>query len=222
MKEKIEHAFNKIVLAGEQVIYVAGLAQMLNRLGAAMHITSISNRDELKTCLQKKIKPDLIVFVAPFKQFKFTSLLDNLLSMNNHCQVMLMAEDHEVPLVLAFVKEGIKVVVSKSCSEQQLISALNSVSKNKSCFAPAFAEAVFNRSINALHTKAKIKVPLISDREKDIIRLMWKDYTNKEIADTLNISLRTIESHRQNIYDKLNVKTLGGIFKFGIENGIIS
>lgn len=222
MKQRLEHTFNKILLAGNQPIYLKGLAQMLLRIGAAMRISQAANQNELNVFFQKEKTLDLAILVSPLIRNSNNSILSKIYKINGNCQVILMADDHELPLVFSFVKEGVKAAVSKSCAEGQIIQALNSVNKNSFYFSPMFAESVINKGLNTLKLKGKMKLIQMSEREKEIIRLMWNDYTSKEISDLLKVSLRTIETHRNNIYDKLNVKTLGGIFKYGLENGIIS
>jgi DNA-binding CsgD family transcriptional regulator len=61
----------------------------------------------------------------------------------------------------------------------------------------------------------------LSEREKDVIRLVAKGYTNKEIADMLNLSIHTIISHRKNITAKLGIKTISGLSIYALLNGII-
>jgi DNA-binding NarL/FixJ family response regulator len=222
MKPRLEHAFNEILLTGNQGIYLRGLSHMLDRLGAGMRIAQAGKLKELKVSLQKEKHPDLVILISPFAYQTGTYLLNKIHKLQGNCKVMLMADDHELSMVFSFVKEGVKVALSKSCSELHLTEALNCLYRNTYFFSPAFAEPVINKGLNNLSLKGKIQLMQISDREKEIIRLMWTDHTNKEIAELLQISIRTLESHRNNIYQKLNVKTLGGIFKFGIENGIIT
>lgn len=222
MKTKLEHAFNKILLTGQQDIYLNGLSLMLQRMGAAIRISRLCSHKELKAFLQSDRPYDLVILVSPLIKQNGNTFLNKLFSMNPNCIVMLMADDHEIPLVFSYVKEGIKAIVSKTCSETQIIQALNAVAKKSYYISPSFSDAVISRGLNSLSVKGNAKLVQISDREKEIIRLMWKDFTSKEIAEQLKVSLRTIESHRNNIYEKLNVKTLGGIFKYGLENGIIS
>jgi DNA-binding NarL/FixJ family response regulator len=222
MKSRLEHAFNEIVLAGNQGIYLNGLSNTLDRLGAGMRISKAGNQKELKGFLQKEKHPDLVVLVTPLLHQNGTAVLDKIYKLKGKCKVMLMADELELPLVFSFVKEGVKTALSKSCTEEHLTEALNSIFRDSFFFSPVFAETVINKGLNNLSLKGKAKLLQISDREKEIIRLMWKDFTNKEIAEMLQLSIRTLETHRNNIYQKLNVKTLGGIFKFGIENGIIT
>lgn len=222
MKLLLDRAFNEILLASQQDIYLNGLSQMLDRIGAGMRISRSGNQRELKAHFQKEKPPEMVILVTPLIRNTSLAILDKISKLKTNCRVMLMADDHELPLVFSFAKEGVKTALSKSCNETHLIQALNSIFNNSFFFSPAFSEAVINRGLNTLSLKGKVKLIQISDREKEIIRLMWNDYTNKEIAELLKVSSRTLESHRNNIYEKLNVKTLGGIFKFGLENGIIS
>lgn len=219
--ERLEHTFNLAVLIGRQPIFLAGLHQLLDKIGAAMHFTRITGQNELKSIFQQKKVPDLVIVVSPVIQNFKTSMLDKFYQLNRDCVFMLMPEDHELPLVYSFVQEGVKGVVTKSCTESELITALNSLHRNSFYFSPPFANAVIKKGLNSMGISGKLKLPKLSEREKDIIRLMWNDYTGKEIAEALNISVRTVESHRLHIYEKLKVNTLSGIFKYGLEAGII-
>jgi len=71
-----------------------------------------------------------------------------------------------------------------------------------------------------LNESSKKDVPL-TDREKTILRLLAEGNSNKHVARELDISVRTVETHRRNIKRKLNVKTSAGLVKYAIENGIV-
>jgi DNA-binding NarL/FixJ family response regulator len=221
MKSKLEHTWEQILICGEQFIFLSGLTMLLQRMGAAMRIMKAISEKDLKVKLKKNEKLDLLILVSPFFSNNGFKTLEIVQRVCKGTPVMVFAEEREWNTVTSLVKEGVKVVLSKSCTEEQLIEALNSLYRGKFYFTPEFNEIVFHKSLKMLSHKGHGMLKNITEREKEIIRMMWQDMTNKEIAQALNISTRTVESHRQHIYHKLKVNTLGGIFKFGLEEGII-
>ncbi len=221
MKPRLEHTWEHILICGEQFIFLCGLTMLLQRIGAAMKIIKVSSEKDLKIKLKKNEKVDLLMLVSPFFSNNGFKTMERVQKICEGVPVMVFAEERQWNTAISLVKEGVKVILSKSCTEEQLIEALNSVHQGKFYFTPEFNEIVFNKSLKMLSHKGQGVLKNITAREKEIIRLMWQDMTNKEIAQALNISTRTVESHRQHIYHKLKVNTLGGIFKLGLEEGII-
>ncbi|MDV7338687.1 response regulator transcription factor [Terasakiella sp. A23] len=111
------------------------------------------------------------------------------------------------------LKAGAKGYILKDVSSNEMISAIKAVFEGKTYYSSGVTDILLNEGTSK-------EVPL-TDREKTILRLLAEGNSNKHVARELDISVRTVETHRRNIKRKLNVKTSAGLVKYAIENGIV-
>jgi DNA-binding NarL/FixJ family response regulator len=124
---------------------------------------------------------------------------------------------HEEPhLVKDALATGVEGYVLKKNSHLDLLLAIEEVMKGGLFFSPEINKILINR----LRFPADEKV--LTDREREVLKLIFDDMTNKEIGEKLFISERTVETHRKNIYQKTKTTTIVGLLKFALENNLIA
>lgn len=111
------------------------------------------------------------------------------------------------------LKAGARGYILKDVSSNEMIAAIKAVHDGKTYYSSGVTDILLNDG-------PKKEVPL-TDREKTILCLLAEGNSNKHVARELDISVRTVETHRRNIKRKLNVKTSAGLVKYAIENGIV-
>jgi DNA-binding NarL/FixJ family response regulator len=113
---------------------------------------------------------------------------------------------------------GVKGYLLKTASQQQLVSAVKTVSEGKK----HLAEEALQNMLETLQTlEDRPKNQLLTEREIEIVRLIEKEYSNKQIAETLFISERTVETHRKNIFRKTQTDSVIGLIKFAYGHKLI-
>jgi DNA-binding NarL/FixJ family response regulator len=124
---------------------------------------------------------------------------------------------HEEPhLVKDALATGVEGYVLKKNSHLDLLLAIEEVMKGGLFFSPEINKILINR----LRFPADEKV--LTEREREVLKLIFDDFTNKEIGEKIFISERTVETHRKNIYQKTKTTTIVGLLKFALENNLIS
>lgn len=130
-------------------------------------------------------------------------------------KILVLSMHNESHLVKEILKEGINGYVLKKDSKEELIDALYAVKKGD-----LFVSNEINKMlIRNLHQPDEQK--LLTEREREILKLIAKEYTNKMIAEELFISERTVETHRKNIFRKTKTSSLVGLIKFAYANNLI-
>ncbi|MEQ8714363.1 MAG: response regulator transcription factor, partial [Cyclobacteriaceae bacterium] len=112
-------------------------------------------------------------------------------------------------------KEGVNAYVLKKDSESELVQALYDVKNGKTFLSNEINKML----IQSLHGSDEQR--LLTEREREILKLIAKEYTNKDIAESLFISERTVETHRKNIFRKTKTNSLVGLIKFAYANNLI-
>ena len=130
-------------------------------------------------------------------------------------KILVLSMHSEAHLVKEILKEGIDGYVLKKDSKDELIDALYSVKKGNLFVS----NEINNMLVRNLHQPDDQK--LLTEREREILKLIAKEYTNRMIAEELFISERTVETHRKNIFRKTKTNSLVGLIKFAHSNNLI-
>lgn len=119
-------------------------------------------------------------------------------------------------VIRQMIDAGVDGYVLKNTGKHELIDALDKIASGNGYFSPAITQeltkALANNNNDGTH---------LTNREIEIIRLIEKEYSNKQIADELCISERTVETHRKNIFRKTNTQNVVGLLKYAYENKIV-
>lgn len=165
--------------------------QMLERLSVDLLLTDLSMPDTVHTDFIKEVR------------LQYPSLKILVLSMHDESQ-----------LIQDVLAAGAQGYVLKSNSKDELIHAIRQVLAGQTYVSPD-AQRKLLEAGPATHGS------LLTQREIEIVRLMAQEYANKQIADKLFISERTVESHRKNIFKKLNTHSAVGVIRYAMNNNLL-
>jgi DNA-binding NarL/FixJ family response regulator len=130
-------------------------------------------------------------------------------------KILVLSMHDETHLVKEILKEGVNGYLLKKDSQDELLNAMDAISDGKIYLS----NDISNMLIQGLNQPDEQK--LLTEREREILMLIAKEYTNKMIAEELFISERTVETHRKNIFRKTKTSSLVGLIKFGYANNLI-
>jgi len=135
-------------------------------------------------------------------------------------RVLALSMHNEESFVTEILKHGAQGYILKNTGKKQLLAAIEAVYSGQSYFSEEVTETIMKSLVNqkAGSKKSSLLAPKISRREKDVLDLIVKEHTTQEIADTLFISLKTVESHRRSLLTKLGVRNTAGLVRVAIEN----
>ncbi len=143
----------------------------------------------------------------------------------NHPKVMILVisvhSDEET--VLKIIKAGAKGFLAKETKQQELIEAIYTLRNGHDYFSKSITSLLLNKYVHKLkNNDGTSDIQDLSSREIEILKLWGSSLTNKEIAEKLFLSVRTVETHKNHIMQKLNLKTSVDMVKFAIRNNIIN
>ncbi|MDY7019580.1 MAG: response regulator transcription factor [Chloroflexota bacterium] len=138
-------------------------------------------------------------------------------------KILALTQYDDREYVVPVIEAGARGFISKSAAFSELASAIQAVYQGDSFLSPTAAAAV----VEECQQKADLEGEMdpyqrLTDREKEMLELVAKGYTAKEIADMLVISLRTVESHKTSLMKKLDIHNRTDLIKFAIRKGIIT
>jgi DNA-binding NarL/FixJ family response regulator len=163
----------------------------------------------------------LIIIVRSF-DVQLTNLLMQISSSYPKVKVLILSVNNDEEAVLKTIKAGAKGFLAKDTTRNELIEAIYSLRNGYDFFSNSITVLLLNKYVKKLKTDdERLDIRSLSTREIEIMKMWGSSFTNKEIADKLFISVRTVETHKNHIMQKLNLKTSVDMVKFAIRNNII-
>jgi two-component system response regulator NreC len=138
-------------------------------------------------------------------------------------KILILAMTVQESFILRTLKAGAKGFLSKDADRNEMIEAIMTVRSGYDYYSKSISNIILKRYLKQSGNNPIKNNPnsTLSERELEVLKLFADSYTNKEIADKLFVSIRTVESHKNNIMRKINLKTTVDMVKFAIRNNLI-
>jgi two-component system response regulator NreC len=137
-------------------------------------------------------------------------------------KVLALSVNNDEEIILRTIKSGAKGFLARDTDRNELSEAIYSLRNGFDYFSKSITHILVNKYIRKLDLNSNaLDINSLSIREVEILKMWGNSYGNKEIADQLFISVRTVESHKNHIMQKLNLKTTVDMVKFALKNNII-
>tara|TARA_R110002096_G_scaffold281403_2_gene475558 strand:- start:160 stop:633 length:474 start_codon:yes stop_codon:yes gene_type:complete len=131
-------------------------------------------------------------------------------------KVLAFSMHQEVQVIRRMLKAGASGYILKNAAHQEVLTAIKTVMEGGNYYGQEVLD-IMTQSITSDGDSENDIV--LSNREKEVLHFVAKEYTNQEIAEKINISLRTVETHKRNLIKKLRVKNVVGLVRFALEQG---
>ncbi|NER80762.1 MAG: response regulator transcription factor [Leptolyngbya sp. SIO1D8] len=199
--------------------------------------------DGLKAMLEGE--PDIAVVAVAYNGLEVLEILENtqvdvvLLDINmpvmdgvDTCKkmkklhplvnVLALTMYDEGGLISSMVKNGAKGYILKNTGKAELLAAIKAVHKGETFFPGKIKDILLTNMMGKKSQQSAFFIPKLTSREKEIITLIVHEFTTQEIADKLFISVKTVETHRKHLLQKLNVRNTAGLVRIAVEKGLVN
>ena len=204
----------KIVLVDDHRIVLDGLKRLLDN-DEDFHVVAAVNsaEDALKVIAKQPI--DLLLTDYTMQGMTGLELANQVKERFPSIKRVLLSMHDEAHLIKQIMKAGVDGYLLKSIQEGELKRALKQIMNGLPFVSPEITKMMM------ADLSSGRKEELLTDREQEILRLIVKEFPNKQIADKLFISERTVETHRKNIFRKTNTGSIVGLVKFAFEHNLV-
>jgi DNA-binding NarL/FixJ family response regulator len=137
-----------------------------------------------------------------------------------HLKVIALTMHHEASFIQSMIRHGARAYVLKNSGQEQLQQAITAVAAGDTYFGDEVKEALMQGMLPESSTSHAM-IPKLSRREREVLTLIIQEFTTSEIAEKLFISQNTVETHRKNLLQKLNVRNTAGLVRFAMEKGLV-
>jgi len=215
----------RVLLVDDHKLLREGLASMLNDADDMLVVGSVSSGEQAINDFPA-LKPDVILMDIMMSGMTGIEATRWIKEQNNAIRIILISSEVKKELVTAGIQVGIDGYLPKDVGKETLIEAIRCVIKGTRFFNEAITSLVFEdfyQKNKTSTTKVKFKNPHeLTSREQEILALVAGGKGNKQIADELFISVKTVETHKSHILEKLNLKNTAALVKYAIKNNLIT
>lgn len=208
----------KVIIADDHEMVREGFKQLLE-LNSSISVVGMASDGSECISLLKEIDADLLLLDINMPNKNGLETLKEIKNINLNIKVILLTVHNEIDYLLRAIEIGANGYILKDSSSAQLIDAIKIVMEGESYIQPDMIPMLNSRMIVRNNDKEKIKS--LTKRELEVLVLVSEGMFNKEIADKLSISERTVKNHISNIFKKIDVADRTQAAVFAIRNNLI-
>ncbi len=212
----------RILLADDHGIVRRGLHYMLERApGMEVAGEAADGREAVK--MAESLNPDVVVMDIAMPNLNGIEATAQIVKRNPKIGVIILSVHSDETYIARALSSGAKGYLLKDSAEADLIRAVRAVSEGRPFFSPAITQTLLEDYMRRLQQQnLQDSYDLLTDREKEILQLLAEGKSNKEVAALLELSLYTVETHRSNMMQKLNLHNTAEIVLYAVRKKIIS
>ena len=211
----------KVILAEDHNIVRESLRHLLNKEPNIEVVGEAKDgRDAVRMC--EELSPDLIIIDVLMPGLNGIEATRQIITKNPKIKVIALSMYSDKRFILSMMRAGASGYLIKECAFDELVQAVWTVSKNRTFFSPNVRDTVIEDYISRLQKDKMVDSSILTAREREVLQLLAEGKNMREIASILNISVKTVETHRRKIMDELDIHTIAGITKYAIREGLSS
>jgi DNA-binding NarL/FixJ family response regulator len=173
--------------------------------------------------LSESANPDVVIMDIGMPNLNGIEATRQIVNRNPRTAIAILSMHSDESYVIRALKAGARAYLLKDSAEADLLAAVRALTEGKSFFSPAISKILVEDYMRQLESRgAEDTYELLTNREREILQLLAEGRTNKEVANMLNLSLYTVETHRTHILQKLNLHSVPELILYAVRKGIIA
>jgi len=212
----------RIVLADDHTIMRSGLRAVLERHADLKVVGEAADGRQVLQVLEDT-HPNIVVMDIAMPNLNGIEAARQITAKHPEIAIVVLSMHSDESYVLRALKAGARGYLLKDSAESDLIGAIHAVNEGKAFFSPAISRMLVDDYMRQLQQRGvEDSYELLTTREREILQLLAEGKSNKDIARMLELSLYTVETHRSNILEKLNLHGIPELMLYAIRKGVIS
>lgn len=209
-----------VVLADDHVLIRHGIKNIINQNEQYRVVGEVSDGEEVLRLLKKELA-DLVIMDITMPKMNGLEAAEIVKRRYPRTKVLMLTMHKTKEHFSQAMSAGADGYLIKDDSDKELIEAIETIRKGKTYLSPFFAEGFTEDVIQAYRTDEGSLIKKISKREKEVLQLVVDGHTSKSIAEKLNLSPRTVDSHRSNLLKKFDLKKSVDLVNYAIRCGLV-
>lgn len=205
----------RLIVAEDHQVVRQGLAALLQQEGFDIIGEASDGREAVKVCRDRS--PDVAILDISMPMLNGIDAAREIIKENPRIKTVLLTQHTEDHFVLDALRAGIRGYVMKQKAAAELITAIREVCNGGVYLSPGISKTV----VQAYLTNRQLPDEPLTPREREVLQLVAEGKTTKEIGTILGVSTKTIEKHRENIMEKLDIHEIAGLVRYAIARGLV-
>jgi DNA-binding NarL/FixJ family response regulator len=212
----------RILIADDHDVMLEGARTVIERQpGWEVCGTVRNGREAVAWSLE--LKPDVVILDMTMPELNGLDAARQIRRRLPQTEILMYSGHQTEELVREVFEAGAKAFIAKSEAHTHLVAAVESLSRHKPFFTNDVSEILFSRMVNRAEGLDENVAPgeRLTAREREVMQLLAEGRSNREVSETLGISVRTTEAHRAHILQKLKLDSVAGLVRYAIRNNLI-
>lgn len=211
----------KILIADDHKIFREGLAELLGKEKNMKVVAGVGNGAEVQEVMRQQ-EVDLILMDIDMGETSGVEITAEIKKQYPEVKILTLSMHGEKNYILKMLEAGANGYILKNAGKEEMVNAIQTAAEGNTYFSSQVSAKLLEHLSNPGGTsKKKQEDTPLTDREVEVLILIAEEYSNPEIAEKLFISVRTVDTHRRNLLDKLGVKNTAGLVKYAIQKGLL-
>ncbi len=210
----------KVHIADDHKVLIDGINAVL-KTEEQIEVVGCSLNGEQVLQWYKENNSDVLILDINMPKLDGIAVLKEFQKQDNRPSIVILSSYDDVKLVKEVMKIGAKGFLAKKCASEQIVEAIKTVYSGENYFSKSIQSKIVSSFSDSNGNAEKNYFNLLTDREKEILTLIAKEFNTREIAESLFISINTVETHRKNLIKKLQVKNVVGLALFAHKNKMV-
>jgi len=212
----------KILIADDHGIVRTGLRLLFERI-PDMEVAAEATNGRQAVRLAKELRPDIVILDIGMPLLNGLEAAAQIVRENDQIGVIMLSMHADESYILRALDSGAKAYLLKDKADDDIERAVRSVAAGRPFFSPSIAQALLEDYIRLMRERGvQDSYELLTEREREVLQLLAEGKSNKEAAAVLFLSPYTVETHRTNLMQKLNLHNTAEIVLYAVRKGIVA
>ena len=210
----------RVLLADDHSIVRRGLRGLLEAAGQSVVAEASDGLEALSLC--EEHRPDQVILDIGMPKLSGIEVAARSQKLKHPPGVIILSVHGDESYIMRALAAGARAYLLKSATDEDLIPAVRAVASGKPFFSPAVTAVLVEDYVRRLQQRGLTdSYELLTDREKEVLQLLAEGRSNKEVATLLDLGLSTVETHRANLMQKLNLHNTAEVVLYAVRKGLI-
>jgi DNA-binding NarL/FixJ family response regulator len=209
----------KIILADDHAVLRHGLSESLQTV-KDIEVVAQANNGHTAVQLVRELSPDLVIMDIGMPDLNGIEATRQVVKMSPTTRVIGLSMYSAKKFILEMFKAGASGYLLKDCEFDELITAIRSVASGKNYISPSISGVLLENAVGGGKNEKNSAFSALTQREREVLQLIAEGKATKQVAKRLHISPKTVEVHRLNLMNKLDIDNVAQLTKYAIQEGL--
>lgn len=208
-----------VLLAEDHTLVRSGIKTMLEM--SQMQVVGEAGDGRIAVNLFNQFRPDLVIMDVAMPNLNGIEAARQMRAADPAARIIMLSMHADGQYVMESLRAGASGYVLKDAAFNELLTAIETVTQGRNYLSPSLADMVMTNYMRVARGETAVNgLEKLSNREREVLQLIGEGNSSAEIAKALFISVRTVDTHRHNIMEKLDIHSVAGLTKFAIRYGL--